>query len=137
MGCLRGGHYDGRLWRVVGSPELARSALMLSFLELSEAARVIPHTPAAQPAPPQTRTPADGSSPAQHAGDASNGQAQEPEQAHIIASEAHSAGAAGQERQMRLGFRIEQRVLLRKHMKLLRQHLDRAGAELRSSMQAV
>jgi hypothetical protein len=35
---------------------------------------------------------------------------------------------------MRLGFRIEQRVLLRKHIKLLRQHLDRATAELKACM---
>ena len=40
-----------RLWRVVNNVELARSPLLLSFLELSEAVRIIPQQ---QPSPART-----------------------------------------------------------------------------------
>lgn len=127
-----------RLWRVVGNAELARSPLVLSFLELSEAARVIPHTPAPVPQPQATsqqqvqqgqlqQQQHDDGVPAleQHTG-------QQQERAHIVAEEV--LGAAAQQRHMRLGFRIEQRMHLRKHLKLLRQQLNRAAAELQACL---
>ena len=129
-----------RLWRVVSSPRLAHSPLVLQFLELSEAARVVPHAAAASPPqPPQQGPRRQLSQPEDAPGLASNGPEQQQEaqpgahqeSAHIIAAAAAEAHG-GSERQMRLGFRIEQRVLLRKHIRLLRQHLDKAAAELKA-----
>ncbi len=50
-----------RLWRVVNNVELARSPLLLSFLELSEAVRVIPQQ---QPSPSRTSSIAQPQAPA-------------------------------------------------------------------------
>ena len=50
-----------RLWRVVNNVELARSPLLLSFLELSEAVRVIPQQ---QPSPSRTTSIAQPQAPA-------------------------------------------------------------------------
>ena len=50
-----------RLWRVVNNVELARSPLLLSFLELSEAVRVIPQQ---QPSPSRTNSVAQPQAPA-------------------------------------------------------------------------
>ena len=132
-----------RLWRVVSSPMLAHSPMVLQFLELSEAARVVPHAVAASsPQQPQQQPRRLPSQPEHAPGPASNGPEQQQqgqpsvhdeEAAHIIATAAADRHG-GSERQMRLGFRIEQRVLLRKHIQLLRQHLDRATAELKACM---
>ncbi|BDA49921.1 hypothetical protein COCOBI_15-0490 [Coccomyxa sp. Obi] len=124
----RRGDLEQWLWRVVANAEMARSPLVLSFLELSEAVRVIPHA-----------TPA-GHSPNKPAAVSLPSTAEEtaepcPQEAHIIAQQDHMV-AFPQERQMRLGFRIEQRTLLKKHIKQLRRHLDEIETDVREAATA-
>ena len=102
---------------------MARSPLVLSFLELSQAVRVIPHaTPAGQSLdkPSAVSLPSTAEEPAEPL----------PQEAHIIAQQDRMTGPLP-DRQMRLGFRIEQRTLLKKHIKQLRQHLDEIESDLR------
>lgn len=107
--------------------DLARSPLVLSFLELSEAARVIPH---ASPAGgPPDRLPTSEDSRKETLAEPS------PEESHIIAQQ-NFVTASTQERQMRLGFRIEQRTILKKHIRQLRRHLDEIENALRAAAAA-
>ena len=110
---------------MVANAELARSPLVMSFLDLSEAVRVIPHAgPAAQ-------------SPDKLAAVSHSSTEEEPseallQQAHIIAQQNHTA-AGTHHHQMRLGFRIEQRTLLKKYVRQLRRHLDEIEGDLQDA----
>jgi hypothetical protein len=113
---------------VVYDADLARSPLVLSFLELSEAVRLVPHA-----ASPSTSQPRDKLIPvAPGPVPASTREPRAPEEAHIIAQQSQSLPDL-KEGEMRLGFRIEQRVHLKKHIQLLREHLDRAMTELHAA----
>lgn len=107
--------------------QLSRSPLVLSFLELSEAVRVIPHAVASPARPLQDSSSAQSTPP----GSAAK-QERAPEESHIIAQQSQSL-TAGSKGQMRLGFKIEQRVHLKRHIQVLRNHLDRALTELRAA----
>lgn len=123
-----------RLWRVVNDVQLSRSPLVLSFLELSEAVRVIPHA-VASPAVQQSPGKASSSSSTQAqapAGDAAKRE-RPPEESHIIAQHSQSLSESAKGQMKRLGFRIEQRVHLKKHIQILRDHLDRALTELKAA----
>lgn len=107
---------------MVANAEMARSPLVLSFLELSQAVRVIPH---ATPAGQSPDKPAAVSLPST----AEESEEPLPQEAHIIAQQDHMVGLLSK-RQMRLGFRIEQRTLLKRHIKQLRRHLDEIESDL-------